>query len=213
MERVAIRRFGATLAPFVVQAWREWSAAFREFPYDGAVVYNAPMQFGPSNLLWAKATGYRATMVGFPYDDLDGWRGPYPAEVFIAQLTKVADGFERALASLRGHFARHRASLSRKQAQSLEEELQVAHAAGIHFRSTANQARFVRARTAGEDAKTRGELQQVLRDEIDLAKQLYAIQTRDSRIGFEASNHYYYVPLDLVEKVLNCQQLLDAWPV
>ena len=33
----------------------------------------------------------------------------------------------------------------------------------------------------------------------------------DSRIGFEASNQYYYVPLDLVEKVLNCRDLLDRW--
>jgi len=30
----------------------------------------------------------------------------------------------------------------------------------------------------------------------------------DSRIGFEASNQYYYVPVDLMEKVLNCRDLL-----
>jgi UDP-glucose 4-epimerase len=37
------------------------------------------------------------------------------------------------------------------------------------------------------------------------------LQTRDSRLGFEASNHYYYVPIDLLEKVLNCQYLLEHW--
>jgi hypothetical protein len=47
----------------------------------------------------------------------------------------------------------------------------------------------------------------VLADEIKLARRLYAIQSRDSRIGFEASNHYFYVPLDLVEKVMNCHWL------
>ena len=37
-------------------------------------------------------------------------------------------------------------------------------------------------------------------------------ETRDSRIGFEASNQYYYVPLDLVEKVINCHDLLGHRP-
>ena len=32
-----------------------------------------------------------------------------------------------------------------------------------------------------------------------------------SRIGFEASNQYYYVPVDLAEKILNCRDLLDRW--
>jgi len=31
------------------------------------------------------------------------------------------------------------------------------------------------------------------------------------RIGFEASNHYFYVPADLLEKVINCRDLLDRW--
>ena len=28
---------------------------------------------------------------------------------------------------------------------------------------------------------------------------------------FEASNRYYHVPLDLVEKGLNCRDLLERW--
>jgi hypothetical protein len=54
-------------------------------------------------------------------------------------------------------------------------------------------------------------LDRVLRSEIDLAKRLYAIQSRDSRIGYEASNHYFYVPIDLAAKVINCQDLLTRW--
>ena len=34
----------------------------------------------------------------------------------------------------------------------------------------------------------------------------------DSRIGFEASNQYYYLPLDLVEKVINCDYILQNPP-
>jgi len=37
------------------------------------------------------------------------------------------------------------------------------------------------------------------------------LSRRDSRIGFEASNHYYYFPLDFVEKVINCEYILQDW--
>jgi len=47
-------------------------------------------------------------------------------------------------------------------------------------------------------------------EEMDLAKRQYAIAREDSTIAFEASNHYYYRPLDLVEKVLNCRYIIDA---
>jgi hypothetical protein len=94
----------------------------------------------------------------------------------------------------------------------------VAETAGIHFRSTANQARFVIARRAVLAAKSAGEaaphaatLERVLKDEIGLAQRLHQLQSGDSRFGFEASNQYFYVPVDLVEKVVNCRDLLTRW--
>ena len=57
----------------------------------------------------------------------------------------------------------------------------------------------------------RREIEQLLNAEIDLARRLYAIQARDSRMGFAATNQYFYVPRDLAEKVLNCRDLLDRW--
>src|SRR5438105_11342683 len=98
--RVASRRFGTEGAPHVVQAWNEFSRAFSEFPYNGGVVYSAPLQVGPANLLWGEATGYAASMVGFPYDDVDRWRAIYPADIFIAQLEKIAVGFDAAIRDL-----------------------------------------------------------------------------------------------------------------
>jgi hypothetical protein len=44
--------------------------------------------------------------------------------------------------------------------------------------------------------------------EIELARRLFLLARRNSTIGFEASNHYYYTPLDLVEKVLNCRDII-----
>jgi len=214
MRRVAERSFGQALAPEVVKAWRGFSAAFREFPYNGGLLYSGPQQLGPANLLWGEPTGYAASMVGFPYDDLNAWRSIYPPEVFVQQFEKVADGFEHALFELHSSLALIE-SATTAQRRALEDECRVAEAAAIHFRSSANQARFVMARRAAAEAKSqkdasthRMEMERVLKSEMLLARRLYEIQSRDSRIGFEASNQYYYVPVDLMEKVLNCRDLL-----
>ncbi|MCY3776335.1 MAG: hypothetical protein OXH11_10155 [Candidatus Aminicenantes bacterium] len=61
---------------------------------------------------------------------------------------------------------------------------------------------------AGDLRRVRAEMTAVCRDEIDLARRLYPIARRDSRLGYEASNHYYYRPLDLAEKVLNCDRII-----
>jgi len=214
LQNVAIGRVGSVLAPLLVRAWKSFSQAFSEFPFHGGLVYNAPMQFGPSNLLWAQPTGYRATIIGFPYDDLPGWRQSYPVEVFIEQFVKMANGFDAAIDALK----RETASVTPRSAHllALRQELWVAAAAAIHFRSTANQARFVQLRGQFQPTMSAADpvvqqLRAVLRSELALARELFEIQRRDSRIGFEASNHYYYVPQDLLEKMLNCQHLLETW--
>ncbi|HNQ73870.1 MAG TPA: twin-arginine translocation signal domain-containing protein [Verrucomicrobiota bacterium] len=215
LQRVAARRFGQVLAPAVTAAWRDFSTAFQEFPYHIGVVYSGPQQLGPANLLWSAPTGYQATMVGFPYDDLERWRSVYPPEIFAAQFEKVADGFDRALAALQ-RAAPPASSIPGAARAALQAECRVAEAAAIHFRSVAQQTRFILARRAaaasngeaGTTAAARAAMKQWLQAEISLARRLHALQSADARIGFEASNQYYYVPIDLVEKVLNCRHLL-----
>jgi len=214
MKAVALRRFGPILADTVVKTWNEFSLAFSEFPFGEGLYFN-PLQVGPANLLWGKVTGYSATMVGFPYDDLARWRAAYPPEIFIAQLEKIADGFDRAILGLKA--AGKDSKLSRPERSAVQKELNVGEAAAIHFRSAANQARFVQARELADRKKTgegealRKVLEETIINEMGLARRLYDIQMRDSRIGFEASNQYYYLPLDLAEKILNCRDLLDRW--
>jgi hypothetical protein len=214
LKTVAERRFGKEAAPNVVEAWNHFSRAFSQFPYEIGVVYSAPLQLGPANLLWSQPTGYQATMVGFPYDDLNRWRADYPPEIFATQLETVADGFRSAIKQLTESTEGLR--LSRTAREALSGELRVAEAAEIHFRSTANQARFVMqckvlSTTADESATgiSLASLETIIRNELQLARRLYRLQLQDSRIGFEASNQYYYVPNDLAEKVLNCRDLLD----
>lgn len=211
MHRVAMGRFGESLAEQVVEAWKSFSKTFQEFPYHGGTVYSAPLHQGPSNPLWPTPTKYAASMVGIPYDDVSAWRSVYPADVFAEQLDKVSEGFDAAIAGLRG---------DGKQTlpAALSRELGVAEACAIHYRSAATQTRFVQARDALLVAKSAAEAaplletcQELISQQRDLATRLYGIQTRDSRIGFEATNHYFYVPADLAESVINCEWMLRHW--
>ncbi|MFC5409462.1 hypothetical protein ACFPMF_09100 [Larkinella bovis] len=216
MQNVARRRFGPA-AGAVTEAWRQFSRAFSEFPYHVGVVYNAPLQVGPANLLWPEPTGYKASMVGLAYDDLKNWRSNYPAGVFIDQLEKVASGFTQALEKLRHETVSLR--LTPRQKQRLAGECRVAETVAVHYSSLALQARFIQLRdqlgAANQPTPDWQEkvlaLENILKKEIRLARQMAALQGQDSRLGFEASNHYFYVCNDLAEKVINCHDLLENW--
>jgi hypothetical protein len=218
MNTVARKLYGDAVAPKVVEAWHAFSVAFSEYPYNPSLLYVAPMQYGPANPLWSEPTNYAATMVGIPYDNLSAWCAGYPPDVFIGQFNKMADGFDKALEVLRAAAPAGALNGQTPQSRALLEEMRYAEVAAINFRSTANQARFVIARNALAEAKTLQEaeprlkeLDSLIRDDQALAKRLYALQSEDSRIGFESSNQYFFIPIDLAEKIVNCAYLLDTW--
>ncbi|NLM79091.1 MAG: AAC(3) family N-acetyltransferase [Ruminococcaceae bacterium] len=184
-----------------------FSQAFRSFPFHVGVLYRCPQNYGPMNLLLPRPSGYSATMIGFPYDDLKSWRSIYPEDVFINQLAKLCTDWEKGLDLLEKAPSEPR----------LEELKRVARAAWIHFKSTLLQARYVQLRDAIPDEADveayngfirKGLIQDVIRQEGDLAAAMWQIIQKDSRIGFEASNHYYYTESSFKEKVLNTQYLL-----
>ena len=212
LRAVATANYGEAAAPAVREAWRQFSAAFREYPYDGGVVYNGPQHMGPANLPLLTPSGQAASMVGLPLDDLPGWRGPYPPEIFARQWEKVATGWRRGLEAI--DQAAPAADPAHKTA--LAEDTRFAHAAGIHFASAAAQTRYLIARQQWLDAApespeknaARDAMAQALREHRGLAGKLHALARADSRIGFEASNHYFYRPQDLAESVLAASWIL-----
>ncbi len=216
LAKVAEARYGADAAPYVLKAWSKFSTAFAEYPFHGGLVYMGPMQCAPANLLYPQPPKYRATMVGFPYDDLDGWRAVYPAEVLASQFEKIAAGWDEGLSLFQ---AATEKTMVPSQRANVREDAGLAEAAGLHFRSTANQIRFIMARNAllsGSQKDITREthfdaIKRIATNEIETARRLFTLVCRDSRIGFEASNHYYYLPLDLVEKVVNCDYVLNTW--
>ncbi len=209
-RELAERKFGSTAAPVILKAWTLFSEAFRKwFPCDRTnVLYFAPQNYGPMNLLYPEPTGRSASMIGFPFDDLESWRGakgnvaanplpePIPAETLEEAFRRLAEGWQKGLDELR------HPDLAGAAGEALKDLLSVAEAAYCHFQSTYLQIRWVR---------TRGD-REILREERDLALRMFRLVRQDSRLGFEASNHYLYTENDLLEKIINCEHLLKKTP-
>ncbi len=211
LDEIAVDRYGKLSAPHVRKAWTLFSKAFTHFPYSGSVLYQGPQQTGPANLFYETPTGYRSTMVGIPYDSLNSWRSPYPAETLAELFEKVASGWYNGIEPMKKTV--ELATPDKKK--DAEADLSIAQAVHLHFASSANQVRFIlnrnlllKTKNPKEKQKLLEERKHILKKEIDYARRLYSIVQRDSRIGFEASNQYVYVPHDLIEKVINCEHIL-----
>jgi hypothetical protein len=211
LRNVAVRRYGLAAAPSVLRAWEAFSNAFKEFPYGVVPGYAIPTQHGPSNPLRLSATGYTAAMILFPYDDLKSWVGPYAPETAQSQFERMSAMWEKGLQEFRQALHQvppHKAIQTRK-------DYGIAETCWIHFRSVANHIQFYRLRdqlNAKPEERTsiRTRMEHIAQSESELAKSLYRIARQDSTIGYEATNHYYYRPLDLVEKVLNCDFVMRS---
>lgn len=192
LRAVATARYGAAAAAQVVEAWRLFSEAFTEFPY-GVQIYIIPTQHGPANLLRAEPTNLAPGMILFPHDALKQWCGPYPPATVAAQFRKLTARWRDGLA------------LFERAVPRATEDLDVARTCLHHFDSVANQVEFLMLRSQpGSQAR----LRELAEAELRLARAQYDVARRTSTIAFEATNHYYYRPLDLAEKVLNCRDIL-----
>jgi hypothetical protein len=207
LETVARRHYGVAAAPLALQAWKTFSDAFEQFPYGTVPGYIIPTQHGPANLLRAQPTGVPATMILFPQDDMKRWVGPYPPALARDLFKHMADSWEPGLALLRKALSRVPASGNLRPAAALE--LAIAETCLIHFRSTAAQIDFYILRNQPRTTQTMAGMRTIAALQRDLALRMYVLARRHSVLAFEASNHYYYRPLDLAESAIAAQFLLD----
>lgn len=192
LDRMAAELYGEQNVVRVRQAWTAFSNGFSNYPFSTGVIYLGPQQWGPANPLYAEKTGYPATMVGIPYDAIKGWCSEYPPDVWIDLMQKVADGFEKGCALMEGIASEREQNLFRGE--------------WMDFASCADQARFVMARDRGDER----EMKRLAKVELERAKRFLPIVRADSRIGFESSNQYFYVPIDVIEKVVGCRMIIDS---
>ncbi len=200
----ATRLYGANGAKDAVRAWEIFSEAFQSFPY-GVAIYVLPTQHGPANLLRLHPTGLAPGMILFPYDAYKTWKGVYPASTVQELMMKLAKRWGDGVAVL---------EQIRTRSKDAALELAIARTCYSHFESVANQIEFYLLRDEAPNA-TPGRKKQIIsrmiaiaERERELAAAQYAVACDESLIGYEASNHYYYTPVDLLEKVLNCDYVI-----
>ena len=86
--------------------------------------------------------------------------------------------------------------------------LNIARAVYNHFESTLLQVRFVRQRDGGAEPAA---LRETVRRELDVIRSQMICVSEDSRIGYEASNHYFYTRQTLLEAAVACEYLLSRY--
>ena len=186
-------RFAGQAEP-VHDAIKQLCSAFTNLPFDVNLLYFSPLNVGAANPWYYQNTEREATMVGFPFDDVKTWRGVYPLDVFTSQLGMLSKEWNKGVDML---------SACNKTPQ-IAEILRFATVCGIHFESTYLQVCF-------NSLKGKSNLQELVplieRERI-LTQKLYEIISQDSRIGFEASNHYFYTENSLLFKLVSLEQLL-----
>ncbi len=177
----------------VKQATKLFSEAFQEFPFSCRTLYVGPQNAGPANLLFREPSGMHSAMTGFTYDDIDDWRWQYPREVFIEQLRKLTEGWKQGLGVIKD--------------MPCNEFTDAANVGYALFRSSYNQAKYIDLRDKPQ--KDKKEIAAVLDEEKELAKMVYGIMQHNPSVGYEAANQYYYTKNMMLEKILNCMELMQ----
>lgn len=202
VDKLAREEYGEKAGALVREAWRRCSESFKEYPFNISAIYNGPHHIGPSNLFYVTPTTYRATMVGIPYDCYDRWRIIYPIDVWYNQMAKSAVGFEESETLLEQAYREAKGEAR----QRVWEQLSRTKAIRIHLQSSSEQGRFFEARDLylkEKDATKRAEYKAVMKAacerELQLIKEMLPVLSADSKIAYESSNHYFYLPCDLGE--------------
>lgn len=169
-----------------------FSDAFDNFPFSLGVAYRAPQQCAPANLLYKDNPHIKATMVCYPYNDLDSWRDIFPVEVFSEQLEKMLMRWNDGMKMLE--------TVQYKNNRNMQLIYDCAKGFYLHIRSMLNQVNYIREGNIIDKNK-------YLDDEHDVVIQMLSLIRINPMIGYESSNHYFYTQSNLFEKIINLNYL------
>ena len=133
-----------------------------------------------------------STMTGFPYDDLDRWRNVYPEDIYLNQFEKLCVEWKKGLDVIKD--------------LPLCEFRDMAEYGYTLFSASRNQIEYYILRNSN-GSKER--IKEIIESEKDNASLAYKVMRRNSTVGFEAANHYYVTCAMLMEKIVQCDYLLN----
>ena len=170
----------------------KFSSAFREFPFSVDVLYYAPHNLGGGEMWSSELIDLPSTMVGFSYDDTETYTVPYGEKIYISQMRKVVNGFKEAAADL---------SKISADGNSFSELRLGVNGALLQYEAALNHVEFTIEKKAGFPNKEKA--LEILDREYDCVRRLYSLISSDARMGFEATQHYYYNENTLLLKLIN----------
>jgi len=164
-----------------------FSEGFEKFPFSVSLAYFGPQNIGCANPIYEEFTGLTSTMVGFPYDNIDMWKGYFSRKLFLERFQMLTALWKKGLEALDGVSEYNSVSMKR-----------IAEAAYCVLRSTYLQGKWI----VEQDMSA-------VREEFDNTKRMIRLSAEDPAIGFEASNHYLYNENMLLEKLLSLKKILE----
>ena len=170
---------------------------FRNYPFSIYALYYSPKTNGYGNLWEFDEENKQSCMVNFSFDDYENWITPYPYEIYISQMKKLLEGFERGIEILD----------QLKDDEEIYELWLYSSVAYLHFYADYDQTKFSFLK---RDLKNNSrQVAEILEHAERATAQLIDLQRKDAKIGYEASNHYFYNTRSLKEKLLNLSNLKD----
>ena len=166
--------------------------AFRDYPFSVKALYLSPHTLGPANLWDIEPEEKGSTMVCFSYDDVESWVEPYGADIYLSQMDIVCWFWEEGIELL---------ETAEKNVKT-EELLRYANAFYCHYLSDMLQTKFALCKRKGD----KNGMVDCLRRENENARRLLSLMKCDARIGYEASNHYFYTERNIIEKILRTER-------
>lgn len=166
---------------------------FGEYPFSIDSLYYSPKTLGAANLWELEGQEKRSSMVCFSFDDYENWTKPYPIDVYLSQYEKLLKKWQEGLDEL----ARC------AETKAIRELTIYAKTAYSHFLSDYLQTQF-----SFYKVNDRTRLPDILQREQENAIALLQLYYSDNKVGFEASNHYYYTERNLLEKILQMKKYI-----
>ena len=184
-------------ASAIREAVRLLCYGFKNYPFSLSGLYDSPKNHGYANLWHFEREEIPSMMVSFSFDDYEQWLGPYPYEVYVSQMKKLLTETERGIALLERY----------KSEEKVFEIWLYASVVYLHFAADYEQTVFSFLKRDIRNYKK--EIGEVLSRAEEGTKRLMALQKLDGKIGYEASNHYFYTTRNLKEKLLNLYRLKE----
>jgi hypothetical protein len=202
IRHVAENRYGVAASSQVQECWSSLSDIFRSYPFSNSIVYSSFVQEGPATSLFVHSSHQKPKILN-SFDSLE-WTAPFGPVHTAAIFREMGQRWGHVVAQLTAAELK----MDGPHKDRAQYDLRIIEAAGLYFDSATAMIRFYEMRD--KQFPDRREMRENLEQQITTAQRFLHLCEADSRIGFEASLGYMYLPLDVREKIAACRYLLSG---